>query len=193
MDFLYPSHFPHCTHQEKRATKWYATFENWTDFFFLPFALFSPFINPSVVFNTMQNIRKMKPEKKSCFKKSQMKSGSFMISFWFLFWLWLGSWITGITWKKNEILKLQYQHLKICPSQRLKLTRCMLCPPVHNIVQHSYPFSASVYICKIHIIESYLNCSHNKTNRISHVTGTWLNCHEKQDCLLFGLGFFQVV
>lgn len=137
--------------------------------FFLPFESFSILSNLSTVFKIMQDIRKMKQVERAAWRKCKWRLAVLWFSFWFLFWLWLCSWITGITYKENEILKLQYQYLKIGNSWLLKLRRCILYPPVHS----KWYFNI--------LISFQLLCIHAKfksqlfrttENKISHVAGT---------------------
>lgn len=167
MESLYSTPFPCCTPQEKKSYE--VIWKLNCFFFFLPFESFPTKSNLSIESKIMQDIRKMKLLERVSWRKYNWGLAVLWFSFWFPIWLWLGSWITDITWKENEILKLHSQYMKICYSQLLKLTCCILYPPVHS----TWYFNI--------LISFQLQCIHAKfksklfdatENTISHGAGT---------------------
>lgn len=159
--------------------------------FFVPFESLSTSSTLSTIFKIMQDIRKIKLVERAAWRKCKWRLADLWFSFWFLFWLWLGGWITGITCTENEILKLQYQYLKICNSQLLKLPHCILYPPVHS------------KLCFNILIRFQLLCIyakfkpklfHRKHNRKQDFSCGWHTAELSWRIELFGVGvFFQTV
>lgn len=139
--------------------------------FFIPFESFCTLSNLSTVFKIIQDIRKMKLLKRATWRKRKWRVAVLWFSFWFPIWLWLGSWITGITYKENEILKLKYWYLKTCCANfyNFHVAYC-----IHLLIANGISTLWSVFNFCVSMQNSNLNCfTQQKTRFLMCLAHSW--------------------